>query len=179
MPDRPLREISRALATSTSPSFPGRMKVTLHCAATARSLWVLQAKAKVESASVKMKPPWAIRWPLTISGLTVIDSVARPDPISTIVMPRLLLASSSFHIASAQARARSSGESVALTFTAVSLSSILPNPHGEEARRAGSNHEATDGPASFETRPDGRSLGGRKAPIRDEEFTHGRNPPPL
>jgi hypothetical protein len=32
-----------------------------------------------------------------------------------------LLASSSFHIASAQARARSSDESAALTFTAVSL----------------------------------------------------------
>ena len=84
----------------------------------ARSLWVLQAKAKAESASVKMKPPWAMRWPLTISGRTVIESVARPDPISTISMPRPLLASSSFHIASAQARARSSGESVALTFTA-------------------------------------------------------------
>ena len=103
------------------------MKVTLPCAATARSLWVLQAKAKVESASVKMKPPWAMRWPLTISGRTVIDSVARPGPISTISMPRPLLASSSAHIASAQARARSSGESVALTFTAVSLSSACCN----------------------------------------------------
>src|SRR5882757_3457219 len=66
-----------------------------------------------------------MRWPLTISGLTVIESVARPGPISTIAMPRPLLASSSFHIASAQARARSSGESVALTFTAVSMSGLL------------------------------------------------------
>ena len=47
MPDRPLREISRAVATSTSPSLPGLMKVMLPWAATARSLWLLQAKAKV------------------------------------------------------------------------------------------------------------------------------------
>ena len=67
-----------------------------------------------------MKPPWAMRWPLTICGPTVIVSVAWPDLTSTIFMPRPLLASSSFHIASAQARARSSGDSVALTFTAVS-----------------------------------------------------------
>src|SRR5262245_8961098 len=64
-----------------------------------------------------MKPPWAMRAPFTISGLTVMVSVARPGPISTISMPRPFEASSSFHIASAQARARSSGESVALTFT--------------------------------------------------------------
>ena len=55
-----------------------------------------------------------------MSGLTVIASVAWPGLISTISMPRPLLASSCFHIASAQARASSSGESVALTFTAVS-----------------------------------------------------------
>jgi len=47
---------------------------------------------------------------------------ASPGLISTISMPRPLLASSSFHIASAQARARSSGESVALRFTAVARS---------------------------------------------------------
>jgi len=54
-----------------------------------------------------------------MSGLTVIVSVARPGAISTIFMPSPLEASSSFHMASAQARARSSGESVALTFTLI------------------------------------------------------------
>jgi hypothetical protein len=61
MPDRPVRDISRAVATRRSPSLPGRMKVMLPWAATTRSLWVLQAKAKAESASVKMNPPWAMR----------------------------------------------------------------------------------------------------------------------
>ena len=111
------REISRAVATSTSPSLPGRMKVMLPWAATARSLWLLQAKANAESASAKMKPPWAMRWPLTMCGSTVIVSVAWPGLISMIFMPRPRLASSSFHIASAQARATSSGDKVALTFT--------------------------------------------------------------
>src|ERR1700758_4233789 len=32
MPERPLREIFRAVATRTSPSLPGRMKVMLRCA---------------------------------------------------------------------------------------------------------------------------------------------------
>src|ERR1700731_608103 len=50
-------------------------------------------------------------------GATVIVSVARPGLTSTIFMPRPRLASSSFHIASAQARATSSGDNVALTFT--------------------------------------------------------------
>ena len=115
------REISRAVATRRSPSLPGRRKVMLPCAATTRSLWLLQAKAKAESASVKIKPPWAIRWPLTICGLIVIDSVAWPDLTSTISMPSPRLASSCCHIASAQARARSSDEGEALTFTAISL----------------------------------------------------------
>src|ERR1700677_4610580 len=74
MPDRPLREISRAVATSRSPSLPGISKEMSHCAATARKLWLLQAKAKAESASAKMKPPWAMRWPLTMCGWTVIRS---------------------------------------------------------------------------------------------------------
>jgi len=52
----------------------------------------------------------------------VIVNVASPHLTSTISMPRPRLASSSFHIASAQARARSSGEGVALTFTCRSLS---------------------------------------------------------
>ena len=77
-----MREISRAVATSRSPSLPGRMKEMLPCAATARSLWELQAKAKAESASVKMKPPWAMPWPLTMFGWTVIASIASPGLIS-------------------------------------------------------------------------------------------------
>src|SRR5260370_9810341 len=80
----------------------------------------VQAKANAESASKKMKPPWAMPCPLTMCGLTVIVSVASPALICRISMPRPLLASSSLHIASAQARARSSGESVALRFTAAS-----------------------------------------------------------
>ena len=47
----------RAVATRRSPSLPGLMKEMLHCAATARSLWELQAKANAESASRKMNPP--------------------------------------------------------------------------------------------------------------------------
>src|SRR6201993_5111308 len=52
-----------------------------------------------------------------MSGLTVIESVACPALTSTICMPSAWLAPSSFHIASAQARPMSSGESLALTFT--------------------------------------------------------------
>jgi hypothetical protein len=124
MPERPLRETSRAVATSTSPSLPGRMKAMSHCAATARSLRELQAKAKVESASRKMKPPWAMRWPLTMCGATVMVSVACPGLTSTIAMPRPLLASSSLHIASAQARAISSGDNA--TFMADSPRETVP-----------------------------------------------------
>src|SRR3954447_26479378 len=58
-----------------------------------------------------------MRWPLTMSGRTVIASVANPGPISTISMPSPLEASSSAHIALAQARATSSGDKAALTFT--------------------------------------------------------------
>src|SRR6185312_14100586 len=126
MPERPLREISRACATSRSPSRPGLMKVMLPCAATAFSLWLLQAKAKAESASAKMKPPCAMRWPFTICGCTIMESVARPGPTSTIVMPSETEASSSFHIASAQAHARSSGDSVAFTFTSNSYYRSIP-----------------------------------------------------
>src|SRR6266702_7405316 len=117
MPERPPRVTSRAFATRRSPSLPGLMKVIWPCAATTRSLCELQANAKAESASVKMKPPWAIRCPLTMSGRTVIASVAKPGPISTTSMPRPFEASSSVHIASAQARATSWGDKAALTFT--------------------------------------------------------------
>src|SRR5215469_2671666 len=52
-----------------------------------------------------------------MSGLTVMVSLALPGPISTIFMPSPEEALSSFHMASAQARARSSGDSAAFTFT--------------------------------------------------------------
>src|SRR6266403_1872266 len=65
-------------------------------------------------------------------GLTVIVRTASPALICRISMPRPLLASSSFHIASTQARARSSGEGVALRFTAVF------SPICTAARRSGS-----------------------------------------
>src|SRR5882724_2337640 len=137
MPERPVREISRAVATKRSPSLPGLMKEMLHCAATARSLCELQAKANAESASKKIKPPWAMPCPLAMCGLTVIASVASPALTCRISMPRPLLASSSCHIASAQARARSSGASAAVTFTAASaLRSVAASPAGSDAKRS-------------------------------------------
>src|SRR5882757_2775536 len=74
-----------------------------------------------------MKPPWQMRWPFTMCGCTIIAITASPGLISTSSMPRPLLSSSCFHIACAQARAKSSrvmssGNSVALTFTSNSLS---------------------------------------------------------
>jgi hypothetical protein len=79
---------------------------------------------------------WAMPCPLTMCGLTVIVSVASPALICRISMPRPWLASSSFHIASAQARARSSGESVALTFTALSpLTSVAACRSGSDTKR--------------------------------------------
>src|SRR5438477_1442537 len=128
MPERPDREISRAVATRRSPSLPGRIKEILHCAATARSLWELQANANAESARVKIKPPWAMPCPFTMCGRIFMARTAFPALISRISMPRALLASSSFHMASAHARARSSGESVVLRFIApVRMETLLPS----------------------------------------------------
>ena len=59
----------------------------LQPAATVTLLWLLQAKAKVESASVKMKPPWQILWPLRCSSRTVMRSTARPGSQLTSSMP--------------------------------------------------------------------------------------------
>jgi hypothetical protein len=67
----------------------------------------LQAKAKVESASVAMKPPWQISWPLTMSSRTFIDKVALPGPMARISMPSDLLALSFVHIPSRTASATS------------------------------------------------------------------------
>ena len=55
MPDRPLREISRALATSISPSLPGLMKVMSPWTDTSFSLWLLEAKAKAEELLKQIK----------------------------------------------------------------------------------------------------------------------------
>ena len=50
----------------------------LQPAATAFLLWLLQAKAKVESARVNTKPPWQMRWPLRCRGVTTMRITARP-----------------------------------------------------------------------------------------------------
>ena len=47
-------------------------------AATVTRLWLLQANANVESASVKMKPPWQMAWPLSNSGRTRMRMLAWP-----------------------------------------------------------------------------------------------------
>ena len=56
----------------------------------ARSLWLLQAKAKAESASGKMKPPWQMPWPLVIAGHRHRQrGRARADRIERMPMPAL------------------------------------------------------------------------------------------
>jgi hypothetical protein len=57
---------------STSPSRAGAMKSMAKPEATVSSLYELQAKAKAESASVAMKPPWQMAWPLSMSARTRI-----------------------------------------------------------------------------------------------------------
>ena len=39
-------------------------------------LWLLQAKAKAESASANTKAPWQMAWPLSMSARTGIDTRA-------------------------------------------------------------------------------------------------------
>ena len=51
----------------------------------------LQAKAKALSASVKIKPPWQLWCPLSISARMAIDMLARPGPTALIVMPTSLI----------------------------------------------------------------------------------------
>jgi hypothetical protein len=59
----------------------------LQPAATVLWLRLLQAKAKVESASVKMKPPWQIWWPFRCSGCTAMRITARPGSQASSSMP--------------------------------------------------------------------------------------------
>src|SRR5438132_4438118 len=63
------------------------MKSMLQPDATVVRLALLQANANALSASVKMKPPWQIAWPLSMSARTVIVSSAYPGPIAAICMP--------------------------------------------------------------------------------------------
>src|SRR5688572_8301101 len=91
-PVRPAFETSKQRAVSTSPSCAGAMKSIEKPEATVSSLYELQAKAKVESAKVAMKPPWQMAWPLSMSWRTCICRVAWPGATSTMRMPRPLLA---------------------------------------------------------------------------------------
>ena len=79
-------------------------------AATVLRLWLLQAKANVESARVKMKPPWQIWWPLRCKGCTVMRITARPGATSTSSMPMVdRLATSAAIMDSPTRAARCSG----------------------------------------------------------------------
>jgi hypothetical protein len=49
-------------------------------AATVTGPQLLQAQAKVVSASEKIIPPWQMRWPLTMSSRTVMVARAQPSP---------------------------------------------------------------------------------------------------
>ena len=55
----------------------------LQPAATVAKLRLLQAKAKVESASVKISPPWQILWPLSMGSRTAMRITARPGAQDT------------------------------------------------------------------------------------------------
>ena len=107
------RETSVASAVSTSPRWTGARKSTVRPAATVSSLRELQANAKAESASVVMKPPWQMSWPLSMSSRTVISSRAVPAPSATMRMPRPREARSAANMcaptASARRRARRRG----------------------------------------------------------------------
>src|SRR6185503_17596883 len=63
-------------------------------AATVTGPKLLQAQANAVSASVKIRPPWAMAWPFTMSSRTVMRVTARPSPWSTSSMPRRRDASS-------------------------------------------------------------------------------------
>ena len=58
----------------------------LPLAATVAWLRLLQAKAKVESAKVKIKPPWQSAWPLSCSARTVMRLVVPLAAVSVFVM---------------------------------------------------------------------------------------------
>ena len=59
----------------------------LQPAATVTRLRLLQANANVESASVKMKPPWQISWPFRWRSSTTMRITARPGVQLTSSMP--------------------------------------------------------------------------------------------
>src|SRR5580704_3049197 len=146
MPDLPTRETSVAVATSRSPLATGLMKLIVQCCATVRSPYELHANANAESASVKIKPPWAISWPLSMASPTVMVSVARPGATSTISIPSPRDAVSADHIASADARASSSG---------VTISALSPSECDRRESHRARSRDRSDGLA-----PPSRYLGG-------------------
>ena len=59
-----------------------------------------------------MKPPWQMPWPFTMSGRTLMLSVAVPGLTASIFMPNPRAAWSSGHMISAQRHATCSGVSM-------------------------------------------------------------------
>ncbi len=59
-----------------------------------------------ESARAKIRPPWQISSPLTMSGRMVMVTTAEPKSTSVISIPRLFEAASLAYIASAASRGR-------------------------------------------------------------------------
>jgi hypothetical protein len=53
---------------------------------------VLHAKAKAESARVKMNPPWQMPCPFVMSGRIVIERTASPGETRSTAMPSPWLA---------------------------------------------------------------------------------------
>src|SRR5512133_3611641 len=78
MPCRPCSSCSRPSHVSTSPSRAGLRNSMLHPDATVARLWLLHAYAKVESANVKIRPPWQISCPLSMHSRTAMRITARP-----------------------------------------------------------------------------------------------------
>ncbi len=73
-------------------------------AATVTGPWLLQAQAKVVSASRNRNPPWAMPCPFTIRSVTRIRATACPSRAFTTSMPReaeAVSASSMVRVASA------------------------------------------------------------------------------
>ena len=74
----------------------------MHPAATVVRLWLLHANANALSASAKMKPPWHVAWPLSMSARTVIVIAANRARRSRCDMPSPCDALSRAYMASAQ-----------------------------------------------------------------------------
>ncbi|MDB5912165.1 MAG: hypothetical protein JWP22_840 [Ramlibacter sp.] len=85
----------------------------LQPAATVTLLWLLQAKAKVESARVKIRPPWQIWCPLSMGSRTFMRIRARPgSQASSSICRKSLLAASTANSVAPTFAARSCGDSM-------------------------------------------------------------------